>query len=254
MSGNRKKVTVGFFDFSGCEGCQIELTNLGAPIFSGLLEHIEFVEFREVMTEQARGMMDIAFIEGSFTRELDRARLEDIRARAKLVVAYGACAVSGGINALKNHTHDFARFVYGKDAGMPHLESQAALPISAAIRVDYQIPGCPIDKDEFYHVVSHLLHGKEPVIPNHPVCVECKMRETVCRYHRGDHCLGPVARAGCGAPCPADGIPCEACRGFVDHPNEDSMVKALVLRGHLPEDRARTKSRLFTANLRSDAK
>jgi sulfhydrogenase subunit delta len=245
------KVKVAFFDFASCEGCQIELTNMGAPTFLGLLDFIEIVEFREVMKETTSEPIDIAFIEGSFTREADRARLESIRARAGVVVAYGSCAATGGINALKNHQPDYKQFVYGKDAEMPHLDSAMALPISAAIKVDLAIPGCPIDKDEFVRIVSDVLHGKAPTVPNYPVCVECKLRETVCRYQSNDHCLGVVARAGCGAPCPADGVPCEACRGFVDHPNQEALTKVLVEKGGLSTERAATKSRLWTAQLRN---
>lgn len=246
------KAKVAFFDFTSCEGCQIELTNLGEEIFLGLLDFVEFVEFREAMSEKA-GAIDIAFIEGSFSRESDRARLEDIRKRSAVVVAYGSCAAIGGINALKNHQHDYGDFVYGPAARMPHLDSQAARPISDAIKVDYKIYGCPISKDEFVRIVSDLLHGKTPFIPNYAVCVECKMRETVCRYAQGDHCLGPLARAGCNAPCPADGVPCEACRGFIDHPNVASLEKGLVAKGGLPVARAATKTRMWTAIYRSEA-
>jgi len=248
-----KKARIAFFDFTCCEGCQVELTNISAPVFVGLLDHVEFVEFREVMTEQTIGPIDVAFIEGSFTREEDRARLESIRKRAAVVVAYGACAATAGINAMKNHTTDYKQAVYGKDASMPQLATAKALPISAAIKVDYSLHGCPIDKAEFVRMVSHLLHGKEPFIPNYPVCVECKMRETICRYDCNDHCMGVTARAGCNAPCPADGIPCEACRGFVDQPNQEALEGVLTSRGGLTPRRAAEKSRLFTANFRKDA-
>lgn len=201
------KVRVAFFDFASCEGCQIELTNYGDAAFLELLNHLEIVEFREAMSEKAKDPIDIAFIEGSFTREADRPRLEEIRRRAKVVIAYGACAATGGINALKNHTKDYKQFVYGKDADMPHLDSQPAKPIAAAIKVDYSVYGCPMERSEFVRIVSHLLHGKEPVIPDYPVCMECKRRETICRYDLGDHCLGQVARAGCGASCPAQESP-----------------------------------------------
>ncbi len=248
------KPKVGFFDFACCEGCQIELSNFGDTDFLELLNHIDIVEWREVMSEKA-GHLDIAFIEGSFTREKDRKQLEDIRARADVVIAYGACAATGGINALKNSVPDHKECVYGDDRDMPHLDSfPVALPISAAIKVDYCVHGCPMDKYEFLDIVSHLLHGKEPVIPNYPVCVECKLRETVCRYDQGDHCLGMVARAGCGAICPAHGIPCEACRGFVDNPNEKSLKDVLMKKGGLSKEWAEKKSRIFTNNQRSDAK
>ncbi|HNT29964.1 MAG TPA: NADH:ubiquinone oxidoreductase [bacterium] len=249
------KAKCAWFDFTSCEGCQIEMTNFGEP-FLELLEHVQPVEFREAMSEKAEEI-DVAFIEGSFSREADRARLEDIRKRAKIVVAYGACATSGGINALKNHQdrEDYKEFVYGKDKDMPHLDTQEAKPISAAIKVDYEIRGCPISRDDFVNVVSQLLHGTEKVyIPSYPVCVECKLRETVCQYDQGGHCLGQIARAGCGAPCPADGIPCEACRGLIDHPNLEASVKVLKEKGKLPARWAESKARMFTANLLPDAK
>jgi len=247
------KPKVAFFDFASCEGCQIELTNYGDAAFLELLNHIDIVEFREAMTETG-DHIDIACIEGSFTREADRPRLEEVRKRASIVIAYGACAATGGINALKNHQSDYKEDVYKKDAKMTHLDSQQALPISAAIKVDYSVYGCPMDKYEFLRIVSHLVHGKEPVIPNYPVCMECKRKGTICRYEDGDHCIGMIARAGCGAPCPADGIPCEACRGFVDIPNETALKKVLMDKGGLSERWAENKSRMFTANLRSDAR
>jgi len=249
------KVKCAWFDFTCCEGCQIEMTNFGEP-FLDLLNHVEVVEFREVMKETTTEPIDVAFVEGSFSREADRARLEDIRKRAKIVVAFGSCAVTGGINALKNHLgHDeYKKAVYGKDMNMPHLDTQDARPISDAIKVDYSIPGCPISRDEFIRVVTQILHGTDKVyVPSYSVCVECKLRETVCRYDEGGHCLGPIARAGCGAPCPADGIPCEACRGFVDQPNEKAMEKVLRERGGLSPKWAKDKSLMFTANMRSDA-
>ncbi len=246
----KKKAKVAFFDFTCCEGCQIEVTNLGEPVFMGLLDHIEVVEFREAMSEKTKERINVALIEGSFSRESDRARLLEIRERADIVIAYGSCATLGGINALKNHTTDYLNVVYGKDAALPHLASAKALPVSSVIKVDYNVTGCPIDKKELVYILSHILHGKEPVIPNYPVCVECKKRETVCRYHVGDHCLGLVARAGCGAPCPAVGIPCEACRGFWDLPNEEALEEVLIEKGELSPARARDRSLMFTANQR----
>lgn len=242
------KPRVAFFDFACCEGCQIEFTNYGDAAFLELLKHVELVEFREAMSEKTTEPIDIAFVEGSFTREADRARLEQIRERSRIVIAYGQCATTAGINALKNHQTDYSQFVYGADAGKPHLDSQNALPVSDAIRVDYYAWGCPVSKYEVLQIIAHLLHGKEPVIPNYPVCVECKRRETICRYDEGDHCMGQTARAGCGAPCPADGIPCEACRGFVDHPNLAALKKVLVEHGGFTPQRAEEKARMFTAN------
>ncbi|PKQ15160.1 MAG: hypothetical protein CVT67_10890 [Actinobacteria bacterium HGW-Actinobacteria-7] len=246
-----RKPTIAFFDFASCEGCQIEFTNYGDEATLELLKHVDIVEFREAMTETTTQRIDIALVEGSYTREEDRARLEAIRNRSKMVIAYGACACTGGINALKNHQDDFADYVYGDDASMSHLRSGTARPISAAIKVDHEVMGCPISKDELLNVISNLLHGALYVAPTYPVCVQCKRRETICRYDEGDHCMGQVARAGCGAPCPADGIPCEACRGLVADANLPALEKVLMERAGFSQKRAVSKSRMFTANLRS---
>ena len=247
------KLKCAWFDFASCEGCQIELTNYGEP-FTELLQYVEPVEFREAMSEKTTEPIDIAFIEGSFSREADRRRLEEIRERATYVVAYGACACSAGVNALKNHQSDYKDAVYGADKDRPHLDSQKALPVSAAIKVDFAIPGCPVDKAEILRVVTQIANGTTKVyVPSYPVCMECKRNGTLCRYDDGDHCLGPIAQAGCGAPCPADGIPCEACRGLICNANQEAMEKVLKERGKLPEQWAKTKSRMFTANFRGDA-
>ena len=64
----------------------------------------------------------------------------------------------------------------------------------------------------------------------------------------------PVSRrttagsAACGAPCPAYGIPCEACRGFVDQPNVPALERVLVQRAGFSQKRAAEKALMFTAN------
>ena len=143
------KPKVAFFDFTSCEGCQLSILNLEVELLE-LLEIIDIVEFREAMSEKTTERINVSFVEGSFSREADRARLEDIRKRSDLVVAYGACAVTGGVNALKNRFEmdDFKECVYGKDKDMPHLDTYETKAVHEVVKVDYSIPGCPIDKNE----------------------------------------------------------------------------------------------------------
>lgn len=219
------KPKVAFFDFAGCEGDQLQVVNLEEQLLD-LLELVDVVSFREAMKEHS-DQYDIAFVEGSITRESDEARLKEIRNNAKLLVAIGACATVGGINALKNlqDPEKVKEYVYGKDASA--IETYPARPISAVVKVDACVHGCPIDRDEFLEVVKALLIGKKPEIPNHPVCVECKAAENVCVFEKGQFCVGPVTRAGCGAACIAQGSICWGCRGFVDNPNIDAAKEAL---------------------------
>lgn len=66
-----QKPKVAFFDFACCEGCQLQIANLEEDII-GLANLVEVVEFREVLTVKAPEY-DIAFIEGSITRQEDEA-------------------------------------------------------------------------------------------------------------------------------------------------------------------------------------
>ena len=94
------KPKIAFFDFACCEGCQLQVVNLEAEMLD-LLGAVDIVQFREAMTEKSDDY-DIAFVEGSITREKDIPRLKKIREQAAVLVALGACATIGGVNCLKN--------------------------------------------------------------------------------------------------------------------------------------------------------
>lgn len=213
------KPRVAIFDFACCEGCQLQIVDMEEEILD-LIRVIQPVEWREAMSDHS-DEYDIAIIEGSITRPEDEERLRQIRARAKVLIALGACATLGGINRLKNRFDlgEVRRCVYGNSAHMPHLSTGPVKAVAEVVPVDFKIHGCPTDPREFAYIVRCLATGQTPVIPTYPVCVECKMRETVCRYEFNEACLGPITRAGCNAPCPTGGLWCFGCRGLVDDPN-----------------------------------
>lgn len=237
------KPRVAFFDFACCEGCQLTVLNLEDQLLD-LLSHIDIVTWREASSEKS-DEYDIAFVEGSITREGDIPRLEGIRDTARVVVALGACATIGGINGIKNFQplDKVRRYVYGDRA--EEFETAEARPLDAVIPVDYYVQGCPIDKGEFIQVVKALLLGKRPEIPNYPVCVECKLKENVCVYDKGLTCLGPITRAGCGARCPSHASGCEGCRGWIDDLNANSQKDILAEHGLTVEDMLQ-QFRLYT--------
>ena len=242
------KPKVAFFDFACCEGCQLQIANLEEEVI-GLTNLVDVVEFREVLTGTAPEY-DIAFIEGSITRKVDEERIIDIRNRSKLLVAFGQCAVSGGINRLKNNRESLDQIkkeVYGDAHNMPHLDTYPTKGVDEVVKVDFHIPGCPIDKTEFLNVVKAIALGKAPSIPNYPVCVECKLKENECLFDLGEICLGPLARAGCGAICPSNGVPCDACRGTVDNPNKNAMHEILE-KYNYTVDEIKRKINLFGVN------
>ncbi len=240
-----EKPRIAFFDFASCEGCQLTVLD-SLQNHADLLNAVEIVQFREAMSER-NDDYQIALIEGSYTRPSDEVRLQAIRDQAEIVVALGACAHLGGVNAVRNahRLEEIKSYVYGEKAEV--YESASARPISDVIQVDAFIPGCPIDRDEFVRAVKSLLQGNLPDIPDYPVCVECKLRETGCVFLFGKTCLGPITRAGCGAICPSFGVGCEGCRGLIPNPNMASLREVLSENG-LDEMSIQAKMGLFLTN------
>lgn len=238
------KPRVAIFDFACCEGCQLQIVNLEEEILD-LIGAVDVVEWREAMSEQSHEY-DIAIIEGSITRLEDEKRMEVIRSRAKVVIALGACATIGGVNKIKNNfdINEVKSCVYGKSASMPHLDTYPTKAIDEVVDVDFKVHGCPINGKEFAAIVRALLLGKKPLVPDYPVCVECKARENVCRYEYNEPCLGPIIRAGCEAKCPSAGYRCFGCRGYVDHPNVQSATEVITKYG-LSVDDLKTRMVLF---------
>ena len=244
------KPKVAFFDFTSCEGCQLTVVD-ALQTQLDLLDAIEIVQFREAMTDR-REDYEIAFVEGSCVRKSDEDRLKQIRERARIVVALGACAHLGGVNAIRNGQAlaELQAYVYGESGDWtepyPYRRSRVnddllrvsdqAQPIEAVIPIDAVLPGCPIDRNEFVHTTKQLLQGRQPHLPDYPLCVECKLKENVCLFHRGEVCLGPVARAGCGAICPTYGDSCQGCRGIITNRNLDGMQMVLEEAGLTTDD------------------
>ena len=153
-------------------------------------------------------------MDGAVSTPEDVEEIKRFRESSKTLVAIGSCACLGGINTLKNYqpAEEYRRYVYGERAEW--FATTDAQPISSVVEVDYQLPGCPMVREEFLRFVKCLLARRPFHLPDHAVCVECKKKSNLCLYEKGIICLGPVTRAGCDAICPSFGSKCEGCRGL----------------------------------------
>lgn len=223
------KPRVAIFDFTGCEGCELNHLNYENELLD-ILSHIDIVEWREAMDDRVEHY-DIAIIEGSMSTPDCVSRIHDIRNRADVLIAVGACSTSGGMNAMKNQypLEVVREEVYGADKDL--FATIPALPASAYVRVDFEVRGCPMDQGEFLRLLTALLSGKKPEVCDNAVCVECKLNENECVYGKGMICMGPITRGGCDALCPGVGQYCIGCRGLVPHPNMKAMVEILTNSG-----------------------
>ncbi len=217
----KRKPRIAIFSLTGCEGCSLAILELEDQLLD-ILGAVEIVNFREGMSERDWDI-DIGFVDGAISTPHDEEEAVRFRECCKTLVAIGSCACLGGINTLKHHQpqDEYRRYVYGDKALC--FPTTDARPLSALVKVDYELPGCPLVRGEFLRFVKCILAGRPFHTPNFAVCVECKQRGILCMYERGEICLGPVTRAGCDAICPFYGARCEGCRGILS----DAALKVL---------------------------
>jgi coenzyme F420-reducing hydrogenase gamma subunit len=237
-----QKPRIAVFDFTGCEGCELQLANKEGTLLD-FLALIEVVNFREVSSDKS-DTYDIAIIEGSISRDDEVDRLKKIRERAKVLVAMGSCACYGGVNNLKNRftIDDVVAEVYGKSA----VETSAVKRVGDVVQVDLEIPGCPVSKAEVERIIVNIVLGANIKMPKYPVCVECKQKSNPCVVDTGNICLGSITRAGCGAVCTSARVGCLGCRGPAEEANMTSLVSILKEKG-FPEDRIQERVAFYNA-------
>jgi len=232
VGGARKALVrrprVGVVKFASCDGCQLTILDLEDELFE-LTERFDFIEFAEATSRRSSGPFDILFVEGSISTPEQAAEIVRLRAAATTLVTIGACATAGGIQALRTAAeHEaFRAAVYPVPA---YVESLAvASPVSAYVIVDAELRGCPIDPGQLIELLTAVVTGRRPQLPDQAVCLECKRRGVACVVvTQGLPCLGPVTQTGCGAICPSFGRGCYGCFGPREGANVDSLSAAFV--------------------------
>ena len=214
---------IAVWKFASCDGCQLSLLDCEDELLE-VAGSFEIANFPEASRAMVGGSYDISIVEGSITTPHDEERIHAIRRCSKLLITIGACATSGGIQALRNfkNVQDFIPLVYAKPQYIETLNKST--PITDHVFVDFQLRGCPINKYQLIEVLSAFVNGRKPLTPSHGLCMECKRKGIVCvMVAKGIPCMGPVTQAGCGALCPAYARGCYGCFG----PKETTNTAAL---------------------------
>jgi sulfhydrogenase subunit delta len=226
-----RKPKLAVWKFASCDGCQLSLLDCEDELLE-LAGEIEIAHFAEASSAMVKGPYDLSLVEGSVTTPEDAERIREVRRVSRKLVTIGACATAGGIQALRNFANvdDFLSVVYASPEYVSTLETST--PISAHVKVDFELHGCPIDKRQLLEVISAFLVGRRPGISSASVCTECKRRGNVCvMVAHGTPCLGPVTHAGCGALCPSYNRGCYGCFGPMETPNTVSLTRQLRVLG-----------------------
>lgn len=231
MNRAQQKPTLAVWKFASCDGCQLTLLDCEDELLA-LAREVRIAHFLEASSEVLPGPYDVSLVEGSITTSEDVRRIHRIRESSRVLVAIGACATAGGIQALRNFADvdEFTSVVYASPEYIVTLATSTAA--SAHVKVDFELRGCPIDRGQLLETLCALLAGRTPRIPATSVCTECKRRGLTCvMVAEGTPCLGPVTQAGCGALCPDYHRGCFGCFGPMETPNTRALIPLLRARG-----------------------
>jgi coenzyme F420-reducing hydrogenase gamma subunit len=221
-----QKPKVAIISLTSCEGCQFALLDLGQK-FLDFANSIEMVDFRLIEDEKdTGGKLDLVLIEGNPVTADNLKTLKKARKRSKILVAMGNCAAMGGVPEIKNYHEktNTIKHVYKYIRGVSNPEIKE---IDNFVKVDFTLPGCPINPEEFLHYIPELLAGNASIIVDSPVCVECKKAGNRCLLLDGKPCFGPMILGGCGAVCPSSRMMCQGCRGLRPKGNVSAMRATL---------------------------
>jgi sulfhydrogenase subunit delta len=217
------KPTLAVWKFASCDGCQLTLLNCEDELLA-VAGAVEIASFPEASRAVVQGPYDLSLVEGSITTPDDADRIRRVREASRFLVTIGACATSGGIQALRNFkdVREFTSIVYARPEYIETLETSTA--IADHVPVDFELRGCPIDRRQLLDVIGAFLNGRKPNVRGHSVCIECKRAGITCvMVAHGTPCLGPVTQAGCGALCPSFARGCYGCFGPMESPNTPAL-------------------------------
>jgi len=152
----RPKLKIGWFSFSCCEDSTIVFTELLNDHWQEWKELFDFRHVRVLKSKNVFDEFDIAFVEGAIASETHAKTLKEIRQKSKKLVAIGACAVQGMPSAQRNTFNEeqnkAIEFLLARFAALPKV-----LKLSDVVKVDAQVPGCPMDPKVFLETVNKLV-------------------------------------------------------------------------------------------------
>ncbi|MFA6295049.1 MAG: hypothetical protein WC666_01340 [Candidatus Paceibacterota bacterium] len=149
-------IKIGWFSFSCCEDNTVVMTEVMNDHWEEWKKIFDFRHVRVLKSKNIMDEFDIAFIEGAVAGPEQEAQIKDIRNRSKKVVAVGACAITGLPSGQRNTFTDEQKasidFLITRFGALPSVKK-----ISDVVKVDVEIPGCPMSPEVFLEKVNALV-------------------------------------------------------------------------------------------------
>ena len=155
---DKKKIKIGWFTFSCCEDSTIVMTELMNEHWQEWKKIFDFRHASVLKSKNILDELDIAFVEGAIASEDHINKLKEIREKSKKLVAIGACAIVGMPSSQRNYFSEEQNkeieFLTARFAALPKV-----LRVSDVVKVDAEVPVCPMDPDKFLEAVNKLILG-----------------------------------------------------------------------------------------------
>ena len=264
-------VTLALETLASCAGCEISILDLHEEILQ-LLDKAEIVYAPVLMdSKELPDSVDIAIVSGSVRNIENKKKLEELREKSKILIAYGTCACYGGITGMADlytpeevTSRTYSDNPSTESAELPSEVVPKLLPIvhpaGDIANVDGFIPGCPPKERLVGDILIPLVNDMAPEVPKKSVCADCQRHmehvkfDKILRRVEGDPdpekcflsqgyvCLGSVTLGRCGALCTAAGVACHGCGGpsldVIREPNHDiynGVIKRIAHISKMPE-------------------
>ncbi len=264
-------VTLALETLASCAGCEISILDLHDEILQ-LLDKAEIVYAPVLMdSKELPDSVDIAIVSGSVRNIENKKKLEELREKSKILIAYGTCACYGGITGMADlytpeevTSRTYSDNPSTESAELPSEVVPKLLPIvhpaGDIANVDGFIPGCPPKERLVGDILIPLVNDMAPEVPKKSVCADCQRHmehvkfDKILRRVEGDPdpekcflsqgyvCLGSVTLGRCGALCTAAGVACHGCGGpsldVIREPNHDiynGVIKRIAHISKMPE-------------------
>ncbi|MEG3224359.1 MAG: F420-nonreducing hydrogenase [Methanobacteriales archaeon Met13] len=264
-------VTIALETLASCAGCEISILDLHEDL-PKLLEKAELVYAPVLMdAKELPDNINIAIVSGSVRNKENQERLEELREKSDILIAYGTCACYGGITGMADlYTQDEVTSRTYSDnpstvsAPLPNEVVPELLnivhPAADFTEIDGFIPGCPPKEQLTGDILIPLINNEAPEVPKKSVCADCQREmehieydkilrrvegtpeEGKCFLSQGYVCLGSVTLGRCGGLCTDAGVPCHGCGGpsldVIREPSHDiynGVIKRIAHISKMPE-------------------
>jgi NAD-reducing hydrogenase small subunit len=162
--------------FGGCAGCHMSFLDLDEFLIE-VASKIEIVYSPIVDCKEYPEGVDLCLLEGAICNEDNLELLLKIRARTKVLVSFGDCAVTGNVPAIRNQlgsksVPNVLQCAYIDNAqtnqripalaGIVPTLLERVMPVHEVVPVEYFLPGCPPPAERIKAVLAQILAGTTP--------------------------------------------------------------------------------------------